>query len=153
MFTDIVGGTERAAELGDRRWRDLLESHYGVIRNQIDRYKGREVKTMGDGFLATFDGPARAIRCATASTEAVQALGLHIRAGLHTGEVEIMGDDVGGMAVHIGARVGAKAAPARCSSRARSRTWSSGSGFEFADRGEHELKGVPGEWRLFAVEN
>ena len=144
MFTDIVGGTERAAEMGDRRWRDLLETHYGVIRNQIDRYKGREVKTMGDGFLATFDGPARAIRCATASTEAIRALGLDIRAGLHTGEVEIMGDDVGGMAVHIGARVGARAAPGEVLVSGTVKDLVVGSGFEFADRGEHELKGVPG---------
>jgi len=153
MFTDIVGGTERAAEIGDRRWRDLLETHYGVIRSQIDRYRGREVKTMGDGFLATFDGPARAIRCATASTEAVQALGLDIRAGLHTGEVEVMGDDVGGMAVHIGARVGAKAAPGEVLVSGTVKDLVVGSGFEFADRGAHELKGVPGEWRLFAVES
>jgi class 3 adenylate cyclase len=153
MFTDIVGGTERAAELGDRRWRDLLETHYGVIRSQIDRYRGREVKTMGDGFLATFDGPARAIRCATASTEAVQALGLDIRAGLHTGEVEVMGDDVGGMAVHIGARVGAKAGPGEVLVSGTVKDLVVGSGFEFADRGAHELKGVPGEWRLFAVES
>ncbi len=152
MFTDIVGGTERAAEIGDRRWRDLLETHYGVIRNQIARYRGREVKTMGDGFLATFDGPARAIRCATASTEAVQALGLDIRAGLHTGEVEIMGDDVGGMAVHIGARVGAKASAGEVLVSGTVKDLVVGSGFEFADRGAHELKGVPGEWRLFAVE-
>jgi class 3 adenylate cyclase len=152
MFTDIVGGTERAAEIGDRRWRDLLETHYGVIRSQIDRYQGREVKTMGDGFLATFDGPARAIRCATASTEAVQALGLDIRAGLHTGEVELMGDDVGGMAVHIGARVGAKAGAGEVLVSGTVKDLVVGSGIEFADRGTHELKGVPGEWRLFAVE-
>jgi class 3 adenylate cyclase len=151
MFTDIVGGTERAAEMGDRRWRDLLETHYRVIRTQITRYRGREVKTMGDGFLATFDGPARAIRCASASTEAVQALGLDIRAGLHTGEVEIMGDDVGGMAVHIGARVGAKAGPGEVLVSGTVKDLVVGSGFEFADRGMHELKGVPGEWRLFAV--
>ena len=152
MFTDIVGGTERAAEIGDRRWRDLLETHYAVIRNQIDRFRGREVKTMGDGFLATFDGPARAIRCATASTDAIRALGLDIRAGLHTGEVEVMGDDVGGMAVHIGARVGAKADPGEVLVSSTVKDLVVGSGFEFADRGAHELKGVPGEWRLFAVE-
>jgi len=151
MFTDIVGGTERAAEIGDRRWRDLLETHYGVIRNQIHRFQGREVKTMGDGFLATFDGPARAIRCATASTDAVRSLGLDIRAGLHTGEVEIMGDDVGGMAVHIGARVGAKADAGEVLVSGTVKDLVVGSGFEFADRGSHELKGVPGEWRLFAV--
>ncbi|MDX6636867.1 MAG: hypothetical protein QOJ01_378 [Solirubrobacterales bacterium] len=152
MFTDIVGGTERAAKIGDRRWRDLLETHYGVIRSQIERYHGREVKTMGDGFLATFDGPARAIRCATASTTAVRGLGLDIRAGLHTGEVEVMGDDVGGMAVHIGARVGAKAEAGEVLVSGTVKDLVVGSGFEFADRGEHELKGVPGEWRLYAVE-
>ncbi|HEX3668336.1 MAG TPA: adenylate/guanylate cyclase domain-containing protein [Acidimicrobiia bacterium] len=152
MFTDIVGGTERAAEMGDRRWRDLLESHYGVIRNQIDRFQGREVKTMGDGFLATFDGPARAIRCATASTDAVHSLGLDIRAGLHTGEVEVMGDDLGGIAVHIGARVGARAEAGEVLVSGTVKDLVVGSGFEFAERGTHELKGVPGEWRLFAVE-
>jgi class 3 adenylate cyclase len=152
MFTDIVGGTERAAEIGDRRWRDLLETHYGVIRNQINRFQGREVKTMGDGFLATFDGPARAIRCATASTDNVRSLGLDIRAGLHTGEVEVMGDDVGGMAVHIGARVGAKATAGEVLVSSTVKDLVVGSGFEFAERGTHELKGVPGEWRLFAVE-
>ncbi len=151
MFTDIVGGTERAAQIGDRRWRDLLETHNGVIRSQIDRYRGREVKTMGDGFLATFDGPARAIRCATAATDAVRSLGLDIRAGLHTGEIEVMGDDVGGMAVNIGARVGAKAGPGEVLVSGTVKDLVVGSGFEFADRGEHELKGVPGEWRLFAV--
>ena len=152
MFTDIVSGTERAARIGDRRWRDLLETHYAVIRNQIDRFQGREVKTMGDGFLATFDGPARAIRCATASTDAIRALGLDIRAGLHTGEVEVMGDDVGGMAVHIGARVGAKADPGEVLVSGTVKDLVVGSGFEFADRGTHELKGVPGEWRLYSVE-
>jgi Adenylate cyclase, family 3 (some proteins contain HAMP domain) len=136
----------------DRRWRDLLESQRGVIRNQIDRFQGREVKTMGDGFLATFDGPARAIRCATASTDAVRSLGLDIRAGLHTGEVEVMGDDLGGMAVHIGARVGAKATAGEVLVSSTVKDLVVGSGFEFAERGTHELKGVPGEWRLFAVE-
>jgi class 3 adenylate cyclase len=151
MFTDIVGGTERAAAIGDRRWRDLLETHYGIVRRQIDRFQGREVKTLGDGFLATFNGPARAIRCATATTDAVRTLGIDIRAGLHTGEVEVMGDDVGGMAVHIGARVGAKAAPGEVLVSSTVKDLVVGSGFEFADRGSHELKGVPGEWRLFAV--
>lgn len=152
MFTDIVGGTERAAELGDRRWRDLLEAHYGVIRSQIERFRGREVKTLGDGFLATFDGPARAIRCASASTDAVRSLGIDIRAGLHTGEVEVMEEDVGGMAVHIGARVGAKAEAGEVLVSGTVKDLVVGSGFEFDDRGVHELKGVPGEWRLFALQ-
>ena len=152
MFTDIVGGTERAAELGDRRWRDLLETHYGVIRDQIERFQGREVKTMGDGFLATFDGPARAIRCAAASTDAVHTLGIDIRAGLHTGEVEVMGDDVGGMAVHIGARASAEALAGQVVVTSTVKDLVVGSGFEFADRGKRELKGVPGEWQLYSVE-
>lgn len=151
MFTDIVGGTEKAAQMGDRRWRDLLESHYDVIRREISRFQGREIKTLGDGVLATFDGPARAIRAATASTLAVRGLGIDIRAGLHTGEVEVMGEDVGGMAVHIGARVGAKATAGEVLVSGTVKDLVVGSGFEFDDRGEHELKGVPGEWRLFAV--
>jgi class 3 adenylate cyclase len=153
LFTDIVGGTQRAAEIGDRRWRDLLESHNGVIRSEIERYQGREVKTMGDGFLATFDGPARAIRCATAASRSVGSLGIDIRAGLHTGEVEVMGDDVGGMAVHIGARVGAKAEAGEVLVSSTVKDLVVGSGIEFAERGTHELKGVPGEWRLYAVES
>ena len=109
LFTDIVGSTERAAELGDRRWRDLLDSHHALVRRELERFRGREIETAGDGFLATFDGPARAIRCACAIRDAVRALGLEIRAGLHTGECELMGDKLGGIAVHIGARVAAQA--------------------------------------------
>jgi class 3 adenylate cyclase len=152
MFTDIVDGTERAAEMGDSRWRAVLETHYDVIRDQIDRFNGREIKTTGDGFIATFDGPARAIRCASASTAAVQRLGIDIRAGLHTGEIEVMEGDIGGMAVNIGARVGAKAAAGEVLVSSTVRDLVVGSGFEFADRGRHELKGVPGEWQLFALE-
>ena len=150
MFTDIVGGTERAAEIGDRRWRDLLDTHYAVVRQQIDRFNGREIKTIGDGFLATFAGPARAIRCAAASIAAVHALGI-IRAGLHTGEVEVMGDEIGGMAVHIGARVGAHASAGEVLVSRTVKDLVVGSGFQFTHRGQHELKRVPGEWQLCVV--
>ena len=151
MFTDIVSSTERAAELGDRRWRDLIESHDALVRRQLERHRGRAVKTLGDGFLATFDGPARGIRCAQAIREGVRALGVEIRAGLHTGELEVMGDDVGGMAVNIGARVGAKAEPGEVLVSSTVTDLVVGSGLEFSERGTHELKGVPGEWRLYAV--
>jgi class 3 adenylate cyclase len=151
MFTDIVGSTERAAELGDRRWRELLETHGSVVRRELERHRGREVKTIGDGFLATFDGPARAIRCAQAIANAIRPLGIEIRAGLHTGECEQMNGDVGGIAVHTGARVSAKAGPGEVLVSQTVKDLVAGSGIEFADRGAHELKGVPGEWRLFAV--
>jgi pimeloyl-ACP methyl ester carboxylesterase len=151
MFTDIVGSTERAAELGDRRWRELLESHYSTVRGELERFRGREVKTIGDGFLATFDGPARGIRCARRITEQVGALGIELKVGLHTGECEAMNGDLGGIAVHIGARVAAKAGPGEVLVSNTVRDLVAGSGIEFADRGAHELKGVPGEWRLFAV--
>jgi class 3 adenylate cyclase len=151
MFTDIVGSTERASELGDSRWRDLLGRHDALVRRALERHRGREVKTVGDGFLATFDGPARAIRCASAISESVPELGLDIRAGLHTGECEVMNGDVGGMAVHIGARVAARAGPGEILVSSTVKDLVVGSGIEFADRGAHELKGVPGEWRLFAV--
>ena len=128
LFTDIVGSTERAASLGDRRWRTVVEEHDDLVRHQLDRFDGREIKTMGDGFLATFDGPARAIRCGRSISDHIHALGIDIRAGLHTGEFQLHGDDVAGMAVNIGARVGAKAAPVRCLCRAPSRTWSWGRG-------------------------
>jgi class 3 adenylate cyclase len=152
MFTDIVDSTSRAASLGDSRWRELLERHDQLVRAQLARYQGREVKTIGDGFLATFDGPARAIRCAHDITQEVHGLGLDVRAGLHTGEVEVRGDDVAGMAVHIGARVGSLAGSREVLVSSTVKDLVVGSGIEFADRGEHELKGVPGEWRLFAVE-
>jgi pimeloyl-ACP methyl ester carboxylesterase len=151
LFTDIVGSTERAAELGDRRWVNLLDEHHGVVRGALDRFRGREVDTAGDGFLATFDGPARAIRCAGAIVQGVRGLGLEVRAGLHTGECELAGDDVRGIAVHIGARVAALAGPGEVLVSSTVKDLVVGSGIEFEDRGEHALKGVPGAWRLFAV--
>jgi class 3 adenylate cyclase len=153
LFTDIEGSTARAAELGDRRWRELLDRHQTLVRAQLTNYAGREVKTMGDGFLATFDGPAKAIRCACSVAEHSSSEGVEIRAGVHTGECELIGDDVGGMAVHIGARVAAQAGAGEVLVSSTVRDLVVGSGIEFADRGSHELKGVPGEWRLLAVAN
>jgi pimeloyl-ACP methyl ester carboxylesterase len=152
LFTDIVGSTERAAELGDRRWRDLLERHDAVVRQQLDIHRGLEVKTMGDGFLATFDGPARAIRCACAIRDELSGIGIEVRAGIHTGEVELIGDDVGGMAVNIGARIGALAERGEVRVSSTVKELVVGSGLEFGERGAHTLKGAPGEWRLFVVE-
>jgi pimeloyl-ACP methyl ester carboxylesterase len=152
LFTDIVGSTERTATLGDRRWRDLLERHDAVVRRQLDVHRGREVKTMGDGFLATFDGPARAIRCACGLRDELSGIGIDVRAGIHTGEVELIGDDVGGMAVNIGARIGALADPGEVRVSSTVKELVVGSGLEFAERGAHTLKGAPGEWRLFVVE-
>ena len=151
LFTDIVGSTEHAAELGDRRWRDLLDAHDRTIRRQLERFRGREVDTAGDGFLATFDGPGRAIECGCAMRDAVRALGLEIRVGLHTGEIELRGDGVAGVAVHIGARVAQHAGAAEVLVSSTVKDLVAGSGIEFDDRGEHELKGVPGTWRLFSV--
>jgi class 3 adenylate cyclase len=151
LFTDIVGSTQRAAELGDRAWRDLLERHGEVVRRQLSRHRGREVKTTGDGFLATFDGPARGITCAREIADGVRDLGIEIRAGLHTGECEVIGDDVGGIAVHTGARVSSLAGPGEVLVSQTVKDLVAGSGIEFEDRGAHELKGVPGEWRLFAA--
>jgi class 3 adenylate cyclase/pimeloyl-ACP methyl ester carboxylesterase len=151
LFTDIVDSTRRAAEMGDRDWRALLDAHDAVVRSQLARFRGREVNTSGDGFLAMFDGPQRAIRCAMAIRDAVQALGIEVRAGLHTGECEVRGDDIGGIGVHIGARVSALAGPNDVLVSSTLRDLVIGSGLEFEARGEHELKGVPGEWRLFAV--
>jgi class 3 adenylate cyclase len=151
LFTDIVDSTRRAAEVGDDRWRDLLERHHGVVRRQLERFRGREINTAGDGFLATFDGPARAIQCGNALAAAVHALGLEIRAGVHTGEVEIMGEDVGGIAVHIAARVMAQAGAGEVLVSGAVPPLVAGSGLEFEDRGMHGLKGVPGEWRLYAA--
>jgi class 3 adenylate cyclase/alpha-beta hydrolase superfamily lysophospholipase len=151
LFTDIVGSTQRAAALGDRRWRELLDAHHAAVRRELARFRGREVKTTGDGFLAAFDGPARAVRCAAAIRDAVRQLGIEIRAGLHTGEVELLGDDVGGIAVHIGARVAAEAGPGEVLVSSTVKDLVAGSGLEFDDRGARALKGVPGEWRLFAV--
>jgi class 3 adenylate cyclase/pimeloyl-ACP methyl ester carboxylesterase len=151
LFTDIVGSTERAAEMGDKGWRDLLDRHDQVVRRQIERFRGREVNAAGDGFLATFDGPGRAIHCACAIRDAVQALGMEVRVGLHTGEIEIRGDDVAGMAVHIGARVASCAGPGEVLVSGAIPPLVTGSGLVFDERGDHELKGVPGSWRLFAV--
>ncbi len=152
LFTDIVRSTELAAKLGDRRWHDTLDSHNVIVRRELDRFRGHEVKTAGDGFLATFDGPARAIRCAGAICDTVRSLGLEIRAGLHTGECEVIGNDVGGIAVHLGARVAAHAQPGEVLVSQTVKDLVAGSGLRFADRGSHALKGIPGEWRLFAVE-
>ena len=151
LFTDIVDSTRRAAEMGDRDWRALLDAHDAVVRSQLARFRGREVNTSGDGFLAMFDGPQRAIRCAMAIRDAVQALGIQVRAGLHTGECELRGDDIGGIGVHIGARVSALAGPNDVLVSSTLRDLVIGSGLQFGERGTHQLKGVPGEWRLFAV--
>jgi class 3 adenylate cyclase len=151
LFTDIVDSTRRAAEMGDRDWHALLDAHDAIVRSQLARFRGREVNTSGNGFLAMFDGPQRAIRCAMAIRDAVRALGIEVRAGLHTGECEVRGDDIGGIAVHIGARVSALAGSNDVLVSSTLRDLVIGSGLEFEDRGAHELKGVPGEWRLFAV--
>jgi pimeloyl-ACP methyl ester carboxylesterase len=152
LFTDIVGATEKAAGLGDRRWHDLLDSHHALVRRELAGFRGREIDTAGDGFLATFDGPARAVRCACAISDKVRALGLEVRAGLHTGECEVMGDKLGGIAVHIGARVAALARPGEVLVSTTVKDLVAGSGLSFQDRGAQQLKGVPGDWRLFAVE-
>ncbi len=152
MFTDIVASTERVAALGDARWRELLGRHDELMRAELERHRGREVKTMGDGFLATFDGPARGIRCARAIADKVRALDIELRAGLHTGECELIGEDLGGMAVNIGARIGAIAGANEVVVSSTVKDLVVGSGISFSDRGAQELKGVPGEWRLFAVD-
>jgi class 3 adenylate cyclase len=151
LFTDIVGSTARAAELGDARWRELLGAHHDVIRRQLVRFRGKELDTAGDGFFASFDGPARAIRCACAVTEAVRELGIEVRAGLHTGECEQMDGKVGGIAVHIGARVASEAEPGEVLVSSTVKDLVAGSGIAFAERGSFQLKGVPDEWRLYAV--
>ena len=151
LFTDIVGSTEQAAAMGDRKWKDLLEAHHARVRGQLVRYRGREIDTAGDGFFASFDGPARAIRCATAITSSVRGLGIEVRAGLHTGECELIADKIGGMAVNIGARVAAMAGPGEVLVSHTVKDLVAGSGLRFEERGEHELKGVPGSWRLYAV--
>jgi class 3 adenylate cyclase len=152
LFTDVVASTETATRLGDRAWRTLLDRHHDVVRRELARWRGREVDTAGDGFLATFDGPARAIRCAVAASEGVRHLGLQIRAGLHTGEVEIAGEDVRGIAVHIGSRVAALAGPDEVLVSRTVADLVAGSGIVLAERGEHELKGVPGTWLVYAVQ-
>jgi pimeloyl-ACP methyl ester carboxylesterase/plasmid stabilization system protein ParE len=151
MFMDIVGSTERAAELGDARWRELLSAHQTAVRRELTRFRGREVKTLGDGCLATFDGPARAIRCGRAIAGAARSLGLEVRIGLHSGEVELIGEDVGGIAVHIAARVGALATPGEVLASSTVKDLVAGSGIRFVDRGAKHLKGISDEWRLFAA--
>ncbi len=152
LFTDIVGSTAKVAELGDRRWRELIEQHHALVRRQLIRFSGREIDTAGDGFFASFDGPARAIRCACAITEAVSDLTLEVRSGLHTGECELVEGKVGGIAVHIGARVAAQAVPGEVLVSSTVKDLVAGSGIQFRERGVVPLKGVPGEWRLFSVE-
>jgi class 3 adenylate cyclase/pimeloyl-ACP methyl ester carboxylesterase len=151
LFTDIVGSTTRAAELGDRAWRELLQRHHALVRRELTLYRGEEKDTAGDGFFATFDGPARAIRCANAIVDAVQELGLEVRAGVHTGECEVHEDKVAGLAVVIGARVAALANGGEVLVSQTVRDLVAGAGIDFEERGEHELKGVPGKWRLYEV--
>jgi class 3 adenylate cyclase len=151
LFTDLVESTARAAGIGDQAWRDLLERHNALIRRELGRFRGHEIRTVGDGFLATFDGPARAVRCADAIRVGVRTLGLEVRAGLHTGEIELVPDDIRGLAVHIGARVMSLAGPSEILTSATVKDLVFGSGIEFQDRGTHELKGVPGNWHVFAV--
>lgn len=152
MFTDIVASTKRAAELGDRQWRALLDRHDQAVRDQLAHFRGREVKTLGDGFLATFDGPARAVRCAAALAERVRPLGIEVRSGLHTGEIELTGDDIGGIAVNIAARVAAFADAGEILVSSTVRDLVAGSGLRFGDRGSHLAKGLPEPLRLFAAE-
>jgi class 3 adenylate cyclase len=151
MFTDIRGSTERAAEVGDAHWRDLLEAHQAAVSRDLERFRGREVKTLGDGSLVTFDGPARAIQCGHAITKTARSLGLEERIGIHTGEVEVMGDDLGGIAVHIAARVGALAGAGEVLVTSTVKDLVAGSDIRFEDRGPQQLKGVPDEWRLYAA--
>ena len=153
LFTDVVGSTARAAALGDRAWRQLLAQHHDLVRAELTRFKGREIDTAGDGFFATFDGPARATRCAQAIATGVHRVGLQVRAGVHTGEIELLGNDVGGIAVHIGARVAALAEPDEVLVSSTVKDLVAGSGLVFEDAGEHDLKGVPDRWRLFRVVN
>jgi class 3 adenylate cyclase len=153
LFTDIVGSTERAVQLGDKAWRDLLQRHDAMVREALARHRGREVKSTGDGFLATFDGPARAIRCARAIRASAPELGLGVRAGLHTGECELIGEDIGGLGVHIGARVAALARPSEVLVSRTVTDLVAGAGIAFRPRGTHQLKGVPGDWELFAVDD
>ena len=151
MFTDMVGSTQRAVELGDARWRELLSAHQAAVRRELVRFRGREVKTLGDGSLATFDGPARAIRCGEAIAQAARAAGLEVRIGLHSGEVELMDEDVGGIAVHIAARIGALAAAGEVLVSSTVKDLVAGAGIRFEDRGARQLKGISDEWRVFAA--
>ena len=150
LFTDIVGSTEKAAKLGDRSWKALVERHHEIVRGLLARYRGTEVDTAGDGFFASFDGPARWIRAACAIRQSVEALEIEIRAGLHTGECELMQDKIGGIAVNTGARIASKARPGEVLVSSTVRDLVAGSGIAFEDRGDHELKGV-GAWRLYSV--
>jgi class 3 adenylate cyclase len=152
LFTDIVGSTEKAAALGDSQWHKLLDDHHVTIRRNLARFRGHEIKSTGDGILATFDGPARGVRCACAIAEEIHPLGIDVRAGLHTGECEIMGEDVGGIAVHIGARVASLAGAGEVLVSRTVKDLVAGSGLRFADRGSQTLKGVPGDWQIYAVE-
>ena len=151
LFTDIVGSTERASSLGDNAWRDVLEQHHASVRRELEHFRGQEITTTGDGFLATFDGPARAVRCALAIRDRLRQSGLEVRAGVHTGECERMGDNIGGLAVHIGSRVAGLAGPGEVFASSTVKDLVSGSGIVFEDRGAHSLKGIPGEWRVFRV--
>jgi class 3 adenylate cyclase len=151
LFTDIVASTETAAELGDRRWREIVERHHHTVRGLLARHRGREIDTAGDGFFATFDGPARAVRCAQAAVEAVRPLGIEVRAGVHTGEVETIDGKVGGLAVNTGSRVAGLAQPSEVLVSQTVKDLVAGSGLEFEDAGEHVLKGIPERWRLFRV--
>jgi len=151
LFTDIVDSTKRAAEMGDRNWGELLQQHHDIVRRELARFRGREVNTTGDGFLIAFDGPGRAIRCATGISRQVRSLGIEIRAGLHSGECETVGTDLGGIAVHIGSRVAGTATAGEILVSSTVKDLVVGSGISFEDRGLHTLKGVPGEWHLFAV--
>jgi len=152
LFSDIVGSTERAMSEGDRRWRELLAKHHQVVRQELVRHRGHEVDTAGDGFFATFDGPARAVRCAANIVQALRPLALDVRAGLHTGECEAVGDKVAGIAVHIGARVASAASPGEVVVSSTVKDLVAGSGLRFEDRGMHSLKGIPDPWHLFAVD-
>ncbi len=151
LFTDIVDSTATAARLGDRRWKQLVREHDAIIDREVARHRGRSIHSTGDGVLATFDGPARAIRCAVAIRDAVRGIDLEVRAGLHTGEIELQGNDIAGIAVHIGARVSALAGQGEILVSRTVVDLVTGSGLQFVDRGSHELKGVPGEWQLFSV--
>jgi len=151
LFTDIVGSTTKAAAVGDMAWREMVERHHSTVRAMLGRYRGKEVDTAGDGFFATFDGPARAVRCARAIVDAVHPIGIDVRAGVHTGEVETINDKVGGIAVAIGARIGSAAGPAEVWASSTVKDLTAGSGLVFEDAGEHELKGVPDRWRLYRV--
>ena len=151
LFTDIVASTEHLASLGDRRWSATLDAHDRAVREQLRRFRGREINTTGDGFAACFDGPGRAIACATSITQAARELGIEVRAGMHTGECEVRGDDLAGLAVHLAARIGSLAGPGEVLVSTTVKDLVAGSGIEFVDRGERQLKGIPTTWRLFAV--